>query len=293
MTNFETYESHRRHVATAAGDLSCIDYGEGAPTLFVHGIATSAYLWYRLIAQLPAEGRRYIALELPLHGQSPVRDDQDLSLAGLADTVSAFCEAADLGPVDLVAHDTGGAIAQIFAAREPERLASLTLTNCETHDNVPPAAFQPVVDQAKAGELAPTAPALLEDLEAARAAVFATGYEDVSSVGLEAVRSYLEPLIGTADRARQFERLLTSLDARDLLRVEPALAQLVVPTLVVWGTADEFFDLYWAYWLRDMIPGVRQVVELPGAKLFFPDERADELAPLLTRHWASVRTPAR
>ena len=77
------------------------------------------------------------------------------------------------------------------------------------------------------------------------------------------------------------------------MRIEPALAQLDVPTLVVWGTADEFFELHWARWLRDTIPGVRQVVELPGAKLFFPDERADELAPLLTRHWASVRTPAR
>ena len=293
MTSFETYESHRRHVATTAGDVSYIDCGEGAPALFVHGIATSAYLWHRLIAQLPPVGRRYIALDLPLHGHSPVREDQDLSLAGLADTVSAFCDAGDLGPVDLVAHDTGGAIAQIFAAREPERLASLTLTNCETHDNVPPAAFQPVVEQAKAGELAPTASALLDDLEAARAAVFGTGYEDPAFVDLGTVRAYLEPLIGTVDRARQFERLLTSLDARDLLRIEPALAQLDVPTLVVWGTADEFFELHWARWLRDTIPGVRYVVELPGAKLFFPDERADELAPLLTRHWASVRTPAR
>ena len=93
MTSFETYETHRRQVTTTAGDISCIDYGEGAPTLFVHGIATSAYLWHRLIAQLPPEGRRYIALDLPLHGHSPVREDQDLSLAGLADTVSAFCEA--------------------------------------------------------------------------------------------------------------------------------------------------------------------------------------------------------
>ena len=117
---------------------------------------------------------------------------------------------------------------------------------------------------------APTAPALLADLEAARAAVFGTGYEDPGFVDLDTVRAYLEPLIGSPERAQQFERLLTSLDAHDLLVVEPALAQLEVPTLVVWGTADEFFDLYWAYWLRDMIPGVRRVVEIPGAKVFFP-----------------------
>ena len=123
--------------------------------------------------------------------------------------------------------------------------------------------------------------------------MFGSGYENPAFIDLDTVRGYLEPLIGSPERALQFERLLTSLDARDLLRVEPALAELDVPTLVVWGTADEFFDLYWAHWLGEMIPGVRHVVEVPGAKLFFPDERADELAPLLTRHWASVRTPVR
>jgi sn-glycerol 3-phosphate transport system permease protein len=33
-----------------------------------------------------------------------------------------------------------------------------------------------------------------------------------------------------------------------------------------------------AYWLRDTIPGACDVVELDGARLFFPDERPDELA---------------
>ena len=229
-----------------------------------------------LIAQLPAAGRRYIALDLPLHGQSPVREDQDLSLAGLADTVSAFCEAAELGPVDLVAHDTGGAVAQIFAAREPERLASLTLTNCETHDNVPPAAFKPVVEQAKAGTLAPTAPALLADLEAARAAVFGSGYENPAFIDLETVRGYLEPLIGSPERAcsssgcsphsthatcSASSRISRSSTSRRSWRG---------------ATADELRTALGPL-AREMIPGVRHVVEVPGAKLFFPDERADEL----------------
>jgi pimeloyl-ACP methyl ester carboxylesterase len=40
--------------------------------------------------------------------------------------------------------------------------------------------------------------------------------------------------------------------------VEPALKKLTVPTLVVCGTGDVFFDLKWAYWLRDTIPGVTE-----------------------------------
>jgi pimeloyl-ACP methyl ester carboxylesterase len=55
--------------------------------------------------------------------------------------------------------------------------------------------------------------------------------------------------------------------------------------LIVWGTGDMFFDRTWAYWLRDTIPGASEVIEIEGGRLFFPDERATELAVALRRHW--------
>jgi pimeloyl-ACP methyl ester carboxylesterase len=61
------------------------------------------------------------------------------------------------------------------------------------------------------------------------------------------IRAYLEPCVGTIERGREFERLLTSLDAADLVPVEPRLRMLSVPTLLVWGTGDVFFDVWhWA-----------------------------------------------
>jgi pimeloyl-ACP methyl ester carboxylesterase len=71
--------------------------------------------------------------------------------------------------------------------------------------------------------------------------------QGVASLPDEVVRAWLEPLFGTAESARQFQRLITSLRARDLLAVEPALARLQVPTLIVWGTGDNFFRRRWAY----------------------------------------------
>ena len=99
------------------------------------------------------------------------------------------------------------------------------------------------------------------------------------------MRAWLEPQFGTAEGPRQSQRLLTSLHARDLLAAEPALACLHVPTLIVWGTSDKFFNRKWAYWLRDTIPGAAEVVEIDGGRLFFPDERAAELTAALRRHW--------
>jgi pimeloyl-ACP methyl ester carboxylesterase len=101
------------------------------------------------------------------------------------------------------------------------------------------------------------------------------------------VRAYLEPVLGTLSRAQKFERLISGLHADELLSVEPQLARLTAPTLIVWGTGDVFFDVKWAYWLRDTIPGVTEVVEVEGARLFFPDERPADLVAPLRRHWAA------
>jgi pimeloyl-ACP methyl ester carboxylesterase len=277
-------ETHRHTVSTPSGDLSYLDIGTGPVALFVHGIATNAYLWRNVIAGLAGQ-RRCIAVDLPAHGRSPA--SADLSVAGFASALAGFCDALGLDRVDLVANDTGGAVAQILAARRPERLATLTLTNCDTDGNMPPEAFKPMVKLAATGELAPAAAALFKDFDAAAKVSYGDGYEHLERIDPGVIRSYLEPCVGTLERARDFERLLASLDPADLATVTPRLAELTVPTLVVWGTADTFFDVSWAYWLRDTIPGVTGVITIDGGRLFFPDERAAEFVPHLERHWAA------
>ena len=282
-------DAHRHATATRSGEVSYVDVGTGPVALFVHGLATSAYLWRNVIEALAGQ-RRCIAIDLPLHGQSPVTPEQDVSIAALAQLIGDFCDAVGLDRVDLVANDTGGAIAQVFAARNPQRLATLTLTNCDTSDNLPPETFKPTVELAAAGALAPAAVSLLGNIDAARDLVFGPGYEHPELLAPETVRAYLEPCFGTLDRALQFERMVVALDADDLQAVEPQLREFTVPTLLVWGTGDTFFDVSWAYWLRDTIPGVTRVVTIDGARLFFPDERPADLARELERHWSEQRT---
>ena len=251
--------------------------------LFVHGVGSSSYLWRHVIDQLDGQ-RRCVAFDLPLHGSTPAAADQDFSLPGLARFLADGCEALGLTDIDLVANDTGGAIAQVFAVGRPERLHSLALTNCEAHDNVPPKALLPVVLLARMGLLARIAPRMVRDTSRARKRAFGGVYQDVANLPEDIARVWLAPM-ATAESARQGQRLLTSLHARDLMAIEPGLARLQVPTLIVWGTGDTAFRLKWAYWLRDTIPGATDVVEIEGARLFFPDERAAELTAALRRHW--------
>ena len=85
---------------------------------------------------------------------------------------------------------------------------------------------------------------------------------------------------------RVLERWLMSFeDTSQTREIESLLRKLTAPTLIVWGAADPFFPLKWAYWLKGAIPGAREVVELEGAKLFFPEERPDALADAVRAHW--------
>nr|WP_271209987.1 alpha/beta hydrolase [Rhodococcus wratislaviensis]GLK34883.1 hydrolase [Rhodococcus wratislaviensis] len=248
------FDTRRKAVDTDRGPVSCLDSGTGPVAFFIHGVGTSGYLWRDVIRQLEGE-RRWVALDLPLHGHTPAAPDQDFTLGALADVVAATCDALGLSKVDVVANDTGGAVAQIFAARHPDRLSSLTLTNCETHDNVPPTAFLPAVLLARAGLLARIVRPLARNVSRARSCCTAVG-------------------IRTCDHFRRKSWRRTS-------------SRCSAPTLVVWGTGDVFFRTKWAYWLRDLIPGAREVVEIRGGKLFFPDERSRELVVELRRFWAA------
>lgn len=117
----EHLDKHRSQVHTRSGPASCIDTGgPGRPALFVHGVGTSSYLWRHVIGQLDGQ-RRCVAFDLPLHGQTPAAADQDFSLPGLARFLADGCDALELADVDLVANDTGGAVAQVFAAGHSER----------------------------------------------------------------------------------------------------------------------------------------------------------------------------
>jgi pimeloyl-ACP methyl ester carboxylesterase len=275
------FTSRQRSVATAAGEIAYTEIGQGPVSVFVHGLGTSGVLWRQVIEQVQ-DTSRCIAIDLPLHGGTPTR--ADLSVAALAQVVADLCAALDLGQVDLVGNDTGGAIAQIVAGRHPGLLRSLTLTNCDTEGNFPPAELTPIIKAAAQGELAEVLVALANTPSAWRASPFGDGYEHPDQIPDEVWRAYFAP-IGTIERARDVERMLLAMDSAYLTAVSGQLRVLEVPTLLVWGTGYPPFDITWAYRLRDAMPAVREVIEVDGARLFFPEERPEDLVPHLRRHW--------
>ncbi len=266
--------------------IAYVDAGEGgAPAaIFLHGVLVNADIWRNVIFDV-ADLRRCIAPDLPAHGGSPVPGaDSDVSLTGLARMLDELCDRLGLDRVDVVANDTGGAIAQVFAAHFPQRIRTLTLTNCDVHDNFPPEAFRPFMEMAFAGEFGPLVAAMAGDRDLARSEMgLGTGYVQAGQLSDEVVDSYLAPFV--ADQGKGLERVLTAGSVDELTGIAPLLAQLTAPTQVAWGTADVFFGPEWAERLRELIPAVERVTLIPDAMLFWVDERAADLVPLLRDFW--------
>jgi pimeloyl-ACP methyl ester carboxylesterase len=287
---------HERMVTTRSGPVA---YLESEPTasagsnsselpvaVFVHGIGTSSALWRKGMQRL-GDARRCIALDLPLHGRTPAEPDLEFSLNAMADVIRDFCDALGLKEFDLVANDTGGAIAQVLAVREKQRIRSFVLTNCDTQSNLPPKAFLPTVWMAKTGLLALGSRWVVRKDALARRA-YAGTYENLRRVPAEQIRDWVQPVFGTRERARHFQRWVAGLNDKELVAIEPALRAFEAPTLILWGTGDKFFTLRWAKWLQQTIPGARDIVEVAGGRLFFPDERPDEFAAAVREFWTPV-----
>jgi pimeloyl-ACP methyl ester carboxylesterase len=279
----------RREVVLPNGTtVGYVDVGDGPVALFVHGIFLSSYLWRHVVDEIRSE-RRCIAVDLVGHGATIAGKGVQFTMTSQAEMVVALLDHLELDEVDLVGNDTGGGVCQVIAANHPERLRSLTLTNSDTHDNWPPQALDTVEKIANERAIAAVAGLMAADHDLARSPDgLGVGYQYPERLSADAIAAYANPLITDPRRARLIEDFLINPDVTELTGLKPNLATLHVPTAVIWGDADIFFGPKWAFWLCELIPGCKSVTWLAGAKLFFPDDRASDLVPLLRAHWANT-----
>jgi pimeloyl-ACP methyl ester carboxylesterase len=282
----------RHSVQTASGRIAYTEQGTGPVALYVHGVLLNGYLWRHQLADL-SDIRRNIAVDLLAHGDTEIAPDQDVSVTANAKMLKEFLDALHINRVDLVGNDSGGGIAQIFAALYPERVRSLTLTDCDTHNNWPPEAFKPFLAMAAGGGLRGTLETMLADKSVYRSPqALGPAYEHPERLSDDSIETYLRPLVRTEQRTRDLERFLAAFDNKHTLAIEPQLKTLKAPTLIVWGTDDVYFDVKWSHWLAENIPGTQRRIELKGARIFFPEERWEEFDKELRAHWQTAQQKA-
>jgi pimeloyl-ACP methyl ester carboxylesterase len=288
LATLPRFDDSRQLVDVGQNELAVLDLGAGDAVLFVHGVFVSSQLWAPALALLPP-GRRYIAVDLPAHGHSPAANDAVMSIPGCADLLGPLLDRLGVDRVHLVGSDSGGAIVQRFAVAHGDRVASLTLTNCDTEGNIPPAAFAPVVELARSGGLAGVVAQMCTDMGFARSPQgLGSSLQNPAELADDDIVAFLGPLVSSSQTVTQLERFVASFQPSDLEGVTEAQAGLQLPTLVAWGTRDVFFGPKWGRALAAALGASARLVEIDGGRLFWPMERADELAALLVPHWNSV-----
>lgn len=256
--------------------LSMKSYGSG-PNIFLmlHGIPGSSHSWEPAAQLLESRGARVLVPDLLGFGTSsrPTNiselwiDSQAASLANAIDSLG-------ISRLHLVGHDYGGPISVTLYGLMPHKIASMTLlaTNTFTDTPIPPPLAMiklPVIGR------------LWERLIFSRASLTMMIKK---GVGRKATPTDPAAALGDEQQTRAIAAIF-GFALRDLRArykdVEARLAQIEVPTQILWGTKDPFFKFEQGKRTAESIPGAK-LIALEGAGHFLPEECPAEIATVLS-----------
>jgi pimeloyl-ACP methyl ester carboxylesterase len=273
------------------GTLHYHEAGSGPPIVFLHGYLQGANLWGPVVHLLNHEFR-CIGPELPFGAHpTPMRPDADLTTAGVGRLIADFLQAHDLHQVILVGNDSGGAIAQVVAARHPQRLGGLVLAACDAFDNHPPRLFRPLIAAARTGALTPLLATLT--LRPVRSLPSAYGWLSHRRPPHELIDGWIANYLAAKGVRRDTRRLLAALgDDAFMGQIAAELARFTKPALLAWAADDKFFPLEHARRLAGILPDAR-LEPIKASRTWVMRDQPRWTAQLigqLARHAATTQT---
>src|SRR5215216_5345327 len=225
-----------RRETTSAGEVAWEVFGEGPPLVLVHGTPMRSYLWRNIVPAL-AEHHSVYVYDLLGYGESEKGEGQDVSIVAQARVLRELIEAWGLEEPAIAGHDIGGGIvlrAQLLEGVRFSRVAILDAVVLGPRLSAAPrSSTWHVREHAEAYEAMPN------HLFGA----FFSAYlgETNTNLGRDAFEAYLAPWWGEEGR-RAFVRQALQFEERHIGEIEPRLASVEVPVLVVWGEKDGWLD---------------------------------------------------
>lgn len=221
------------------------------PIVLIHGTGASLHTWEGWVAELKST-RRVISFDLPGFGLTGPNADNDYSDARYVAFVRNLLARLGVGRVILGGNSLGGEIAWQVALADPAHVAGLVLVDAAGFDFVP--------ESMPLGFRIARIPVLREPMRwllprrAIEESVLDV-YGDPSRVTAALVDRYYELTLREGNRVALMRRM-------DQLAPGPVarLAEIKVPTLILWGERDRLIPLRWGHEFEKGIPGSRLVV---------------------------------
>lgn len=232
--------------------------GSGPAVVFVHGAIVDHSQWD---AQLDALADEYttVAYDVRGHGRTggSAIDSYDVDL--FVDDLDTLLTALDLDRPVLCGHSTGGCIAQVYAARYPERVSGLILADTFS----PPLFDRSEWLQRSLALRATTVPVRFVGYERVER-VLVWLQERVNGEGVSGDYSNIERLRESGPRMTTDEFVKVVRAVARFHETDLDLSAITVPTLVLYGEHEPPFVLRHAQHFASEIPDVT-VREVPGA----------------------------
>jgi pimeloyl-ACP methyl ester carboxylesterase len=274
------FHAMRKFAVTRFGRIAYVERGSGQAALFLHGFPLNSFQWRGALERL-SPWRRCIAPDFLALGYTEVAEGQDVGPDAQVAMLVALLDTLDIRQVDLVANDSGGAVAQLLLTRHPQRVRSLLLTNCDSEIDCPPAALKPVIEMARAGTFADRwLAAWVKDKALARSAEGLGGqcFADPRNPGDEAIDCYLGPLVASQRRKDLVHAYAMALERNVLEGAAAGLRASPVPTRILWGADDTIFAPPGGRYLDGLFGNSKGIRMIAGSKLFWPEEHPEIIA---------------
>jgi pimeloyl-ACP methyl ester carboxylesterase len=292
--NMDTFSAEKRFIQVGAARVAYHEQGSGPPLLLLHGCPFSSFVWRKVIPRL-APTYHCLAPDLLGLGDTETLWDADWSLPGQAAMVLGFLDHLGIGRAHVVAHDHGGAVAQLLAAEHPDRIDRLVLSNVEAYDNWPSPTERPFVRVTQVPLLGDLVLWLWSQPALFRLALLeAHAVHDAKVLTPELLHGYIRANLSNAHRRRKTRRFLTGqLDpahSRVTLELLPGLRRFDHPTLLLWGQDDPHFGPKWAERLNQDIRGAVGVEMLPHTGHLLMEEQPERFAELVLAFLTAAET---
>ncbi|WP_424190537.1 alpha/beta fold hydrolase [Actinokineospora sp. G85] len=256
--------------------------GEGPVVLCVHGNASNGRDWQGVMRAL-ASTHRVVVLSLPGFGETdPVGD---VTPARVVPFIAAFLDAIGVDEVVLVGHSYGGLLAAEFALAHPWRVTRLVLVDANgLGRGISPLVVAQSLVPGPIADLVITA-LLLPGGALLRVALSALQFRQPWRVPWQVWRDQLRLSCSRTYLRTSFDVVRRGIGLRgQRYIVLDRLRDITVPTLVVWGLADEVVPVWQALFAAWRLPEGRLAV-IGGAghipHLDTPEEFLDHLGPFV------------
>jgi pimeloyl-ACP methyl ester carboxylesterase len=254
------WRQHLNRIELPGAEVNYVDYGEGEPILFVHGLAGC---WRNWLENIPyfASNHRVLALDLPGFGHSPV-PSWDISMPAYGQLLHDFLAKLGIERVAaLVGNSMGGFVSTEAVIQQPERFDRLVLVSAA---GISFAEMKGRRTQALARSIEAAAPFLAGDR---RFVLTRPGVRQFAFGGVMRTPAKLRPeLLGEQARpglsAPGFADAMVSISGYD---TRQRLPEIEIPTLVVWGLNDRIVPVEAALGYHRLIPRSRlEIFERTG-----------------------------